>query len=326
MNITYDNVEVSTPFFHENNTAAMNTTHDNPSMEPTQLQEGGVWGNEVSPPFFHENNTAAMNIVYKAPVETEANVVTADGPEENTIVHVLQTSISQIIRMKEYYEVCACGYQCFAAYGSIMCKAILNKTEKEYEKLLKRKEIITQHIRPMDPWETEDTNPVPWRWANRTAALLEGGVWGERKSQIFYQGRAAEGGSVSPQERGACLLYRPVTYMHAFDKHNFDHRTVDRYTFDPRMFNQHVIDQHMSRQTPSCFLRENDVIDNGTVMCLRAVGNECIYGNETMKAMLKAMLKFEGLYQPKIASETSWAIVFVCVVMIVVGALTNKPK
>ena len=255
---------------------------------------------EVSTPFFHENNTAAMNIVYKAPVETEANVVTADGPEENTIVHVLQTSISQIIRMKEYYEVCACGYQCFAAYGSIMCKAILNKTEKEYEKLLKRKEIITQHIRPMDPWETEDTNPVPWRWENRTAVPVE--------------------------ERGACLLYRPVTYMHAFDKHNFDHRTVDRYTFDPRMFNQHVIDQHMSRQTPSCFLHENDVVDNGTVMCLRAFGNECFYGNETMKAMLKAMLKFEGLYQPKIASETSWAIVFVCVVMIVVGALTHKPK
>lgn len=28
MNITYENVEVSTPFFHENNTAAMNATYD----------------------------------------------------------------------------------------------------------------------------------------------------------------------------------------------------------------------------------------------------------------------------------------------------------
>jgi hypothetical protein len=272
MNITTNNVEVSTPFFHENNTAAMNMTHESPMQ--SSLAE-----------------TASL-------VQSEASV--QSDPSENTIVHVLQTSISQIIRMKEYYEVCACGYQCFAAYGSIMCKAILNKTEKEYEKLLKRKEIITQHIRPMDPWETEDTNPVPWRWENRTAVPVE--------------------------ERGACLLYRPVTYMHAFDKHNFDHRTVDRYTFDPRMFNQHVIDQHMSRQTPSCFLRENDVVDNGTVMCLRAFGNECIYGNETMKAMLKAMLKFEGLYQPKIASETSWLIVFAFLVMIVVGAFNHKPK
>ena len=324
MNITTNNVEVSTPFFHENNTVAMNATRDNSSMEPTHLQEGGVWGRaaeggSVSPSFFHENNTAVMNIIYESPattaVQSEAGLVQSD-PSENTFAYVLQTSISQIIRMKEYYEVCACGYQCFAAYGSIMCKAILNKTAEEYEKLLKSEKIVTQHIRPMDPWETENTDPVPWRWANRTAALLEGGVWG----------RAAEGGSVSPQERGACLLYRPVTYMHAFDKHNFDHRTIDRYTFDPRMFNQHVIDQHMSRQTPSCFLRENDVVDNGTVMCLRAVGNECIYGNETMKAMLKAMLKFEGLYQPKIASETSWAIVFAFLVMIVVGAFNHKPK
>ena len=114
MNITYDNIEVSTPFFHENNTAAMNTTHDNSSMEPTHLQEGGVWG------------------------------------------------------------------------------------------------------------------------------------------------RAAEGGSVSPQERGACLFYRPMK-LSTFDEH----------------------------KTPICFLHENDVIDNGTVMCLQARGNECFYGNETIKAILE---------------------------------------
>jgi hypothetical protein len=242
---------------------------------------------EVSTPFFHENNTAAMNS-YETPVQSEAGV---QSPEENTFAYVLQTSISQIIRMKEYHEVCACGASCINTYGSIMCKAILNKTEKEYEKLVKSEKIMMQHVRPMSPWETENTNPVPWRWENRTA--------------------------VSSQERGKCLLYLPVTYEHAFEKHPFD-----PIMFDPRVFNQHTIEQHMSLQTPLCLLRENDVVDNGTVMCLRAFGNECFYGNETMKAMLK----FEGLYPPKIASETSWLIVFVCVVMIFVGAFNHKPK
>jgi hypothetical protein len=257
MNITYDNVEVSTPFFHENNTAAMNS--------------------------------------YEDPLEPVVTAETVD-PEENTIVHVLQTSISQIIRMKEYHEMCACGTSCINTYGSIMCEAIMNKTTEEYEKLLKRKEIITQHIRPMGPWETENTDPVPWRWENRTAVPVE--------------------------ERGACLLYLPMTYRQAFEKHPLNKHPFDPIMFDPRVFNQHTIEQHMSLQTPLCFVHENDVVDNGTVMCLRAFGNECFYGNETMKAMLK----FEGLYPPKIASETSWLIVFAFLVMIVVGVLTHKPK
>ena len=291
MNITTNNVEVSTPFFHENNTAAMNATHDNSSTEPTHLQEGGVWGNEVSPPFFHENNTP-MNS-YETPLETETPV---QSGEENTIVNVLQISIAQVIRMKEYHEVCACGASCINTYGSTLCKAILNKTTEEYEKLLKRKEMITQHIRLMAPWETEDTNPVPWRWENRTAVPVE--------------------------ERGKCLLYLPVTYKHAFEKHPLNKLPYDPTMFDPRVFNQSTIEQHMSLQTPLCFLHENDVVDNGTVMCLRTSGNECIYGNETMKAMLK----FEGFYPPKIASETSWLIVFAFIVMIVVGVFTHKPK
>jgi hypothetical protein len=306
---------------------------------------------EVSTPFFHENNTAAMNVTYETPEQSEASPV--QSAEENTLAHVMQTSINHAARMKEYYEECACGYRCFATYGSIICRAILNNAEKEYEKLEKSKEIMMQHIRPMamdsqsshaqsnyhkarSPFgpalfETAgpmgeggvgaQSAPTPWRWENRTAALLEGGVWG----------RAAEGGSVSPQ-RGACLLYRPVAYMHAFDEHNFDHRTVDRYNFDPNTFNQHVIDQHMSRQTPVCLLRENDVVDNGTVMCLQAFGNECFYGNETMKAIME----MEKLYRPEIPafkfpeipkipemSQTTCIILFIISILIV-GALQRS--
>jgi hypothetical protein len=295
---------------------------------------------EVSTPFFHENNTAAMNVTYETPEQSEASPVQSEASpvqseaspvqseaspvqsgEENTLVHVMQTSINHAARMKEYYEECACGYRCFATYGSILCRAILNNAEKEYEKLEKSKEIMMQHIRPMamdsqssprkarSPFgpallETvgpmgeggvgAQSAPTPWRWENRTAVPVE--------------------------ERGACLLYRPVAYMHAFDEHNFDHRTVDRYNFDPNTFNHHTIEQHMSLQTPVCLLRENDVVDNGTVMCLRTVGNECIYGNETMKAMLK----FEGLYRPKIASEMTVFTFFIILFIFVVGALTRK--
>jgi hypothetical protein len=299
---------------------------------------------EVSTPFFHENNIT-MNMTYETPVQSEAGQSEAGqseaGPvqseEENTLAHVMQTSINHAVRMKEYYEECACGYRCFATYGSIMCGAIWNNVEQEYEKLVKSKEIMMQQIRPIavdsqsSPHKARSpfgpalletvgpmgeggvgaqSAPTPWRWENRTAALLEGGVWG----------RAAEGGSVSPQ-RGACLLYRPVAYMLAFDEHNFDHRTVDRYNFDPNTFNQHVIDQHMSRQTPVCLLRENDVVDNGTVMCLRAFKTECFYGNETMKAMLE----FDRLYRPEntvMFSSTTWIILIV--LFFVVGALTRK--
>jgi hypothetical protein len=234
--------------------------------------------------------------------------------EENTLAHVMQTSINHAARMKEYYEECACGYRCFATYGSILCRAILNNAEQEYEKLVKSKEIMMQHVRPLafldsqgrphkarspfgpalletaglmgEGLPTEDTHPIPWRWENRTEVPVE--------------------------ERGACLLYRPVAYMHAFDEHNFDHRIVDRYRFDPNTFNQHVIDQHMSRQTPVCLLRENDVVDNGTVMCIRAFKTECFYGNETMKAILE----FEKPYHPK-RTETIWFSFFVFFMIVV---------
>jgi len=275
MNIT--SVEVSTPFFHENNTAAMN------SYETPEQSEASPVQSEASP----VQSEASPVQSEASPVQSEASPV--QSGEENTFVHVLQTSISQIIRMKEYHEVCACGASCINTHGSIMCKAILNKATEEYEKLVKRKEIVTQHIRPMAPWETENTDPVPWRWENRTA--------------------------VSSQERGKCLLYLPVTYEHAFEKHPFD-----PIMFDPHVFNQHTIEQHMSLQTPLCLLRENDVVDNGTVMCLRTVSNECIYGNETMKAMLK----FEGLYRPKIASEMTVFTFFIILFIIVVGALNHK--
>jgi hypothetical protein len=281
MNITYESVEVSTPFFHENNTAAMNT------YEAPVQSEASLVQSEASLVQSEAGQSEASPVQSEAGVQSEAPV---QSGEENTFAYVLQTSISQIIRMKEYHEVCACGASCINTYGSIMCKAILNKATEEYEKLVKCKEIVTQHIRPMAPWETENTDPVPWRWENRTA--------------------------VSSQERGKCLLYLPMTYEHAFEKHPFD-----PIMFDPHVFNQHVIEQHMSRQTPLCFLHENDVVDNGTVMCLRAFGNECFYGNETMKAILE----FDRLYRPEntgMFSSTTWLILIV--LFFIVGALTRK--
>ena len=281
MNIT-NNVEVSTPFFHENNTT-MN------SYETLVQSEAGLVQSEAG----LVQSEAGLVQSEASLVQSEAGV---QSEEENTFAYMMQTSISHMIRMKEYHEVCACGASCINTYGSIMCKAILNKAIEEYEKLVKSKEIATQHTRLMAPWETENLDPVPWRWENRTA--------------------------VSPQERGNCLLYLPVTYRQAFDQHPLNKLPYDPITFRQHVFNQHTIEQHMSLQTPFCLLRENDVVDNGTVMCLHASGNECFYGNETMKAMLKP----EGLYPPKIALETSWLIVFAFFVMIVVGVLTHKPK
>ena len=351
MNITMNIVEVSTPFFHENNTAAMNTYEapvqsglvetaslvEPEQSRPEQSRPEGTAGLVGTTGLVQSRPEGTAGLVQSRPVQwcpceaaksetspaqsgaspmqsgaspMQSGASPMQSPEENTLAYVLQTSINHAVRMKEYYEECACGYRCFATYGSILCGAIWNNVEQEYEKLAKSKEIMMQQIRPIAPMETEDTNPIPWRWENRTATLLEGGVW--VKSEIFYQGRAAEGGSVSPQERGACLLYRPVAYMLAFDEHNFDHRTVDRYNFDPNTFNQHVIDQHMSRQTPVCLLRENDVVDNGTVMCLRAFKTECFYGNETMKAILE----IEKPYHPK-RTETIWFSFFVFCMIIV---------
>jgi hypothetical protein len=119
----------------------------------------------------------------------------------------------------------------------------------------------------MAPLETEDTNPVPWRWENRTAVPVE--------------------------ERGACLFYHPMRL----------------YTFDERA----------SDQTPICFLHENDVIDNGTVMCLKARWDECVYGNETMKAILeidtfyRSEIKFPEIKFPEIPemSQTTWFVLIV---------------
>ena len=109
---------------------------------------------EVSTPFFHENNIT-MNMTYETPVQSEAGQSAAgqseagQNEEENTLAHVMQTSINHAARMKEYYEECACGYRCFATYGSILCRAILNNAEQEYEKLVKSKEIMMQHVRPL---------------------------------------------------------------------------------------------------------------------------------------------------------------------------------
>ena len=266
----------------------MNTTHETPVQSEASLVQS-----EVSPVQSEAGLVQSEASVQSSLAETASLV---QSEEENTFAHMMQTSISHMIRMKEYHEVCACGASCINTYGSIMCKAILNKAIEEYHTLVKSKEIATQHTRLMAPWETENTDPVPWRWENRTAVPVE--------------------------ERGKCLLYLPVTYRQAFDQHPLNKLPYDPITFRQHVFNQHTIEQHMSLQTPFCLLRENDVVDNGTVMCLHASGNECIYGNETMKAMLK----FEGLYQPKIASETSWAIVFVCVVMIFMGAFNHKTK
>ena len=283
----------------------MNTTHDNSSIEPTHLQERGVWGRaaeggSVSPPFFHENNTT-MNGTYETPLATAG----PESAEENTIVHVLQTSLYHAARMKEYYEECACGYRCIATYGSILCRAILKNTEREYEKFVKSKEIIMQQIRPIAllreggvGLRSVRSAPTQWRWENRTEVPVE--------------------------ERGACLLYRPVTYIQAFDmysfppttmnQHTFLQHTFDHYTFDRHAFDQHVIDHHMSRQIPVCLLRENDVVDNGTVMCLQARGNECFYGNETIKAIMEFERPYHQEFKfpefPEIG-PTTWIVLFV---------------
>lgn len=242
---------------------------------------------EVSTPFFHENNTAAMNS-YEAPVETAENAVTAEqskpmqwcpceaaakseaaqsNPMENTIFHAIQASISHSAHRKQYNE--ECPFQLGGRHPA--CKAISNNIEREHEKIEKSRE-ITRHFRPKRLME--DTNPVPWRWENRTA--------------------------VPVKERGACLLYRPVTYK-------------------------------MIQTTPFCLLHENDVVDNGTVMCLQLGWGECIYGNETMKAMLeidrfyRSEIKFPAIKFPEfpaISEMLSPMIFFIALIIsiIIVGA------
>lgn len=245
---------------------------------------------EVSTPFFHENNTAAMNS-YEAPVETAENAVTAEqskpmqwcpceaaakseaaqsNPMENTIFHAIQASISHSAHRKQHNE--ECPFQLGGRHPA--CKAISNNIEREHEKIEKSREITRQFFRPKRLME--DTNPVPWRWENRTAVPVE--------------------------QRGACLLYRPVIYQNASRKHKF-------------------------QPTPFCLLHENDVVDNGTVMCLQLGWGECVYGNETVKAMLE----IDKFYRSEIPafklpelpemSSTTWIVVFL--LFVVVGSLQN---
>jgi hypothetical protein len=230
MNITYENVEVSTPFFHENNTAAMNS--------------------------------------YEAPVEPEATAEQS-SPEENTIFHVIQSIISYASHKKQHDEECL-------GDGHPGCKTISDNIAKEHQKIEKGKEIMIQVFTPIKL--VEDTNPVPWRWENRTAVPVE--------------------------QRGACLLYRPVTYEHKLREHKL---------------RENASRENASQEAPFCFLHENDVVDNGTVMCLHALGNECFYGNETMKAMRTVLQELEPLYRqevklPEFPAPVVWFLLLLFVV------------
>ena len=247
MNITYENVDVTTPFFHENNTT-MNS-YEAP-LEPMA------------------NAVTEKTCVPCKPCETAGS---QSNSMENTIFHVMQASISRSAHSKQYNE--ECPFQVGASHPD--CKTISNNIEREHEKIEKSRE-ITRHFRPKRLME--DTNPVPWRWENRTAVPVE--------------------------QRGACLLYRPVIYQNASRKHKF-------------------------QPTPFCLLHENDVVDNGTVMCLQLGWGECVYGNETMKAMLeidrfyRSEIKFPAIKFPEIKfpeikfpefpemSQTTWFVLIV---------------
>ena len=234
MNITTNNVEVSTPFFHENNTTI----------------------NSYEAPVEPETTSEQSKPMQWCPCEAAAKSEAAQSnPEENTLAYVIQASISHSAHRKQHNE--ECPFQ--VGFSHPDCKTISRNIAKEHKKIEKSRE-ITRHFRPKRL--VEDTNPVPWRWENRTAVPVE--------------------------ERGACLLYRPVTYK-------------------------------MIQQTPFCLLHENDVVDNGTVMCLKARWDECVYGNETMKAMLeidrfyRSEIKFPEIKFPEIPemSQTTWFVLIV---------------
>jgi hypothetical protein len=283
MNITTNNVEVSTPFFHENNTT-MNTYEapvqsglaETASLVEPEKSKSIQW----CPCEAAQSEAAQSEAAQSNPEQSSLAETASLG--ENTIFHMFQASISRYAHRKQYNE--ECPFQVGVSHPD--CKIISDNIEREHEKIEKGRAIAKQFFTPKR--FVEDTNPVPWRWENRTAILLEGGVWGERKSQIFYQGHAAEGGGVSPQQRGACLLYRPVTYK-------------------------------MTQPTPFCLLHENDVVDNGTVMCLKARWDECVYGNETMKAILeidtfyRSEIKFPEIKFPEFPemSQTTWFVLIV---------------
>ena len=243
MNITYENVDVTTPFFHENNTT-MNSyeapveSKAVPQCKPCSPCEAAA-SKQSNPEQSSLAETASLG--------------------ENTIFHAIQASISHSAHRKQYIE--ECPFQLGGRHPA--CKAISNNIEREHEKIEKSREITRQFFRPKRPMK--DTNPVPWRWENRTAVPVE--------------------------ERGACLLYRPVTYK-------------------------------MIQPTPFCLLHENDVVDNGTVMCLQLGWGECVYGNETMKAMLeidrfyRSEIKFPEIKFPEFPeipemSQTTWFVLIV---------------
>ena len=254
MNITYENVDVTTPFFHENNTT-MNSYEAPVEPETTAEQSKPMQWCPCEAAASKQSNPEQSSLAETASLG------------ENTIFHAIQASISHSAHRKQYIE--ECPFQLGGRHPA--CKAISNNIEREHEKIEKSREITRQFFRPKRPMK--DTNPVPWRWENRTA--------------------------VPVKERGACLLYRPVTYK-------------------------------MIQPTPFCLLHENDVVDNGTVMCLQLGWGECVYGNETMKAMLeidrfyRSEIKFPAIKFPEIKFPefpefpVTW---FLILFFIVVGAL-----
>jgi hypothetical protein len=124
---------------------------------------------------------------------------------------------------------------------------------------------------------------------SETAALVgEGGVGRSAPTPWRWENRTA----VPVEERGACLFYHPMRL----------------YTFDERA----------SDQTPICFLHENDVIDNGTVMCLQARENECFYGNETIKAILEfdTSKRTQSKYKNMCDDALKWSFLFATITIL----------
>ena len=255
MNITTNNVEVSTPFFHENNTT-MNTYEAPLVTEKTCIPCSPCEAAAKSEAAQSNSQNPEQSSLAQSRPEGTAGLVETASLGENTIFHVIQASISRSAHIKQHNE--ECPFQ--LGFRHPDCKTISDNIAKESDKMENGREITRQFFRLMRPME--DTNPVPWRWENRTAVPVE--------------------------ERGACLLYRPVTYK-------------------------------MIQPTPFCLLHENDVVDNGTVMCLQVRWDECVYGNETMKAMLeidkfyRSEIKFPEFKLPEIPemSQTTWFVLIV---------------
>jgi hypothetical protein len=265
MNITTNNVEVSTPFFHENNTAMNSYEAPAEQSKPEQskpIQWCPCEAAKSEAAQSNPQNPEQSSLAQSRPEGTAGLVETA-SLGENTIFHMFQASISRYAHRKQYNE--ECPFQVGVSHPD--CKIISDNIEREHEKIEKGRAIAKQFFTPKR--FVEDANPVPWRWENRTAVPVE--------------------------ERGTCLLYRPVTYK-------------------------------MTQDAPFCLLHENDVVDNGTVMCLQLGWGECVYGNETMKAILEIdkfyrseikfpEIKFPDIKFPEIKfpemSQTTWFVLIV---------------